>query len=165
MKAGKGNSTEQIKRVFDGALGKSCWHVTVGAPTSPEFSLALGDRVKRQKPLQNPRQSEVFRQNEGEVSIFIRCVWRLEQGSFVIVSSNDTVLKVKRGLRRIVDHKFIGFKVEKPAWDLSLEFTGGLRLRIFCEHTEQKSNSRRNWQARVGTSQVFAGPGTRLEIS
>jgi hypothetical protein len=121
--------------------------------------------VKRERPLQNLQQPKVFRQNEGEVSIFIRCVWRLEQGSLVIVSSDDRATEVKRGLSRIVGHKLVGLKAEKPAWDLSLEFAGGLRLKVFCERTEQGSSSRRNWQARIGIAKIYAGPGTQLQIS
>jgi hypothetical protein len=165
MKAGKESSAEQIKTLFDGALGKACWHVSIGAPTSPEFSLALGEKIKREKPLENLQQPKVFRHNEGEVSIFVRCVWRLEQGSLVIVSSDDTATDIKRGLSRILGRKLVGLKTEKPAWDLSLEFANGLRLKIFCERTERRSRSRRNWQARIGIAKIYAGPGAQMQIS
>lgn len=164
MKATKKNSADQITAVFDGALGKSCWHVCVGVPTSPEFSLALGQKVKRDKPLLNQKQPRVFRENEGEVSIFVRCVWRLEQRSSVIVSSDDAVTEIRRGLSRIVGRKLVGLKVERPAWDLLLEFGSGIRLKMFCERTGQNSSSRRNWQARIETVSILAGPGTQLQI-
>ncbi len=165
MKTAKTHSVGEINALFGGALGKKCWHVAVGGPTLPNFSLALGEKLKRGKPLQNPQQPKVFRHNEGEVSIFVRSVWRLEQGSVVMASSDDKGTEIKTGLNHIVGRKLVGLRVEKPAWDLSLEFSRGLRLKIFCERTAQRTNSRRNWQARIGATRICAGPGTQLQIA
>lgn len=78
-----------VRRVLFKFCGMKCWHVTVGGSTVPQFTLALGNKVKRQNPLPNPNLSKEFRKYEGEASLFIRCWWRLERGSSVLASSDD----------------------------------------------------------------------------
>jgi hypothetical protein len=158
-------SIRESRRIFSGAIGKACWHVTVGRPTLPEFSLAFGRKIKRERPLNNLEQTEVFRHNEGEISMFIRTVWRLEQLDVVIASSDDKEAEITAGLSRIVGQNLVGLKVVKPAWDLTLQFANGLRLKVFCERTERGSMLRRNWQARIGATTIYAGPGSQLQMT
>src|SRR6266403_1076814 len=149
MKTEKSQSVEELKALFDEALGKACWHVTVGDPTLPDFSLALGEKLKRAKPLQNLQQPKLFRNNEGEVSIFVRTAWRLEQRNTVLAGSDDKLAEIKTGLNHILRRKLVGAIITEPAWDLSLEFSNGLRLKIFCERTAHRSSSRRNHSIRL----------------
>ena len=165
MNAKRTASVSKIKGILDRALGKECWHVTAGIPTLPEFSLALGRKFKREVPLRNLQQSKVFRYHEGEISIFVRTGWRLQLGTAVIAGSDDESLELERALSRVVGRKLVGLTVEAPAWDLSLEFAGGLILKVFCERAAQRSVSRRNWHARIGKTRIYAGPGTRLDFS
>lgn len=155
----------RMKAIFDGALGLVCWHVSVGSPTLPEFTLALGEKIKRETPLRNKMQPKVFRDHEGEASMMVRCPWRLEQEKDVATSSEDTERHITAGLRRIVGCKLVGWSVESPAWDLSLNFSNGLHLKAFCTRTEHESDLLKNWHARLRKIATYAGPGVRLQIS
>jgi hypothetical protein len=82
-----------------------------------------------------------------------------------LAGSDDQLAVIKTGLNQILHRKLVSAKIAKPAWDLSLEFSNGLRLNIFCERTARRSGSGRNWQMRIGAIGIYAGPGTELQIS
>src|SRR5712664_3645541 len=111
-------SARKVGQLLKRALGKKCWYVVVGGSTVPQFKLALGKKVKRQKPILNSALSREYREFEGEVSFFIRCWWRLEHGSSVVVSSIDREKAIVKGLERLVGERIEAIKVNEPAWDL-----------------------------------------------
>jgi hypothetical protein len=154
----------RINSILKTASGKKCWHITVGGVTFPNFTLALGRKIKRESPLQNPKQSKQFRNYEGELSFFVRCSWRLEHGQSMIASSDDEEADGSKGLRKILGKVLVGVKVEPPAWDLELTFSDGWRLKIFCDRSDSEPEFRKNWHAGIQNKKIYAGPGTKLEI-
>lgn len=130
----------------------------------PQFTLALGEKVRRQNAIRNPALPRAFRVFEGEISFFVRCWWRLERGDTLVVSSNQGEKDIVNGLGRLVGQSLVVAKAVKPAWDLVLHFAGGWVLRVFPNQTETAHYSLRNWQARIHDSKIYAGPGTKLEI-
>jgi len=150
--------------ILSDAVGKKCWHVTAGGITAPQFSVALGRKIRRDRPLRTPQGSKAFQFYEGEISFFIRCSWRLESEKLVIASSDDAEKPVVLGLRRLAGKTLVDVKVEQPAWDLILGFSGGLRLHVFCDVTNNSAIYLKNWHARVGDTHVYAGPGINLNV-
>jgi hypothetical protein len=157
-------SARNVGQLLKRALGKKCWYVVVGGCTVPQFKLALGKKVKRQKPILNSALSREYREFEAEVSFFIRCWWRLEHGSSVVVSSIDREKAIVKGLERLVGERIEAIKVNEPAWDLLLEFSNDWHLRVFGSQTENDSDLLKNWHASIRAQRVYAGPGAKIEI-
>jgi len=155
----------KLRHILRKAVGAKCWNVCVGGCTLPQFTLALGEKKKREKPIMNNRLPKVFREFEGEVRFFIRCWWRLEHQNSVVVSSEDTSRPITRGLGQLVGNTLIGIDVQEPAWDLTLEFSGKWRLRAFAGQTENDSPLLKNWHAGIHKYKIYAGPGVLLETA
>jgi hypothetical protein len=155
---------KHVRRILKRASGKKCWYVSVGGPTLPQFALALGRKIKRVQAIANPAHPRQFRDFEGEVSFFIRCWWRLEHSDSVLVTSIDEEDKVTKGLNRLVGKSLVKVTTNGPAWDLVLEFNGGLTLKAFPNQPTHAEKHLKNWHARVRALKVYAGPGTALEL-
>lgn len=158
------NSVRQILAFLKPALGKLCWHVSVGGCTLPTFSLAIGAKRKRERALRNPSQPLAFRKYEPEVSFYIWCTWRLDSRNAVIVSSDGSAVEIERGLGRLVGLPLTGVRVRRPAWDLSLRFGDDLHLIVFSDHAGRRPSFDGNWEATVLSRALYAGPGGKLEI-
>jgi hypothetical protein len=158
------NSARNVGQLLKQALGKKCWYVTVGGCTLPQFKLELGNKVRRKKPIRNSALARQVREFEGEISLFIRCWWRLEHGSSVVVSSIDREKAIVKGLERLVGERIKAIKVNEPAWDLLLEFSNDWHLRVFGSQTENDSDLLKNWHARIRAQRIYAGPGAKIEI-
>ena len=70
--------------------GLPCWHVSVGGSTLPTFQLALGAKIPRAIPLQNPMQPAEYRDNDGEANLLVWCSWRLDAPDRPLTSSDDS---------------------------------------------------------------------------
>jgi hypothetical protein len=147
------------------ALGRRCWHVSVGGVTLPTFSIALGRKVPRERPLRNRKQPKVFREFQGEVSLLVWCVWRLDRRDRVVVSSDGRDSQIVKGLDCLLAKSLLRIKVVPPAWDLTLTFSDGYTLRVFCNHAGDKPTVHGNWQARVVNRRVSVGPGESLQMT
>jgi len=155
---------KQINRILKTAVGKKCWYVIAGGVTFPNFTLDLGKKIKREIPIRNSALSKQARDYEGEISFFVRCAWRLEHGQFVIASSDDEDADGSKWLENIVGKVLVRARAEPPAWDLELTFSDGWRLKIFCDHTDNKPEFRKNWHFGIQNKKINAGPGTKLEF-
>ena len=153
----------KLLKIFAPALQQICWHVSVGGCTLPSFSLAIGGKIKRDKPLRNQAQPEAFRYYDPEISFLVWCAWRLDRGDSVLVSHEGNEEEIMGNLKLLVGKALTEITVAPPAWDLVLNFTEGLKLAIFCDHAGQKPKFNGNWQARVKGVKVYAGPGVHLK--
>ena|SRR5205809_325448 len=153
-----------LLNILSAAVGKPCWHVSVGGCTLPTFSLAIGGKVARERPLENRQQPAVFRQFEPEVAFYVWCAWRLEQGTSILTTSDGTDTEIVRGLKHLVGQRLTAIEVTPPAWDLTLGFANDLRLKVFCDHAGKDPSFSFNWDADIGNRCVTAGAGTTLEI-
>jgi hypothetical protein len=126
--------------------------------------LAIGAKIKRDKPLQNQAQPEVFRDYYPEICFLIWCAWRLDRGDSVLVTHLGKEDEILGNLELPVDKTLTGIDVTPPAWDLVLNFTGGFKLSVFCDHAGKKPMVNGNWQARVKGVEVYAGPNIHLNI-
>lgn len=117
-------------------IGLECWGFSGGQGSI--ISIDFGDKIPRGLPVDNENLSEDVRNFDSEFSLFVNCVWRVE--------SNDAVLFGAWTEHEIVDSeskKLIGQKVEsieiiEPAFDLIVTFSNDLRLKIFCDQTNEE---------------------------
>jgi hypothetical protein len=158
------NNAKTIRKILKQACGKKCWYVSVGGPTLPQFKLALGRKVKREKPIANPAHPREYRDFDGEASFFIRCWWRLEYRDSALASSIDGEDEITRALTQLVGKSLLKVTANGPVWDLVLEFSGGLALKVFSSQPENADKHLKNWHARVQAQKIYAGPGTALDF-
>ena len=53
--------------------------------------------------------------------------------------------------------------MESPSWDLKLELSGGLTLKIFCDHVPEDPSYDGNWELWTEHEVVAVGPGATIE--
>lgn len=151
-------------RALDSLVGARCWHLSAGGPTAPSFLLVMGAQVPRERPLRNPRQPRAFRLNRGSIELLVWCSWRLQTSRSVLASS-DQLSAGLRELRRLIGKRVLRVSCTPPAWDLRLEFTGGLVLAVFSNHVAPYASIDQNWELWLPNRTVRAGPGQKWEES
>lgn len=145
-------------------LRKKCWYVSCGGAASTTFELALGKKVRRGFVVRNPAHSWDFRNFEGEANLLVWCTWRLDGANGPLTSSNDTVEHVVAALERLTDKTIVDVRVDLPGWDLHLEFSGGLRLHVFCDHVPGDPSFDGNWELTLTNRCIAIGIGSKCEV-
>jgi len=124
-------------------LGQSCWGYVGGIPTGSIISLDFGQKVKRNQKINNKHLTTDQQHYVGQFSLMIWCAWRLDEGDTVICGWNDSNEingPMLNGLDKLVNRLVKAVKVEKPAYDLMLQFEDELYLKIFCDQTDTKES-------------------------
>ena len=151
-----------LRQLTASLLGERVWWVAPGAGAS--FSLALGGGFRRTRPVKSANKR--FSAYHPEMSLIVWCVWRLDTPRAPLASSDgDDRRSVSAVGRALIGKRIRAVDIESPCWDLQLTFTGGLSLRIFCDHLPGDPSFDGNWQLRVGPRIAAAGPGTRMRWS
>jgi hypothetical protein len=135
--------------------------------TFPQFTIHLGAKVQRPglTNLESPRfRSLASPQTVGEFGFYIRCMWRLELGDLVVASSGSEESEAVSAIESLIGKSLNGIRVVRPAWDLTLDFSGEWRLRAFADQSHTADPLMKNWHARVRGVRVYAGPGALLEV-
>lgn len=144
-----------------GLIGLPCWYVSAGGCTLPSFQLALGARVPRDRPLANRAQAEEFRTHQPEAGLLVWCSWRLDEPGQETTSSDSQPEPLLAGLGRLVGRSVERVALTGPARDLTLGFTGGATLRVFCDRvaSDGSGGGQENWSLHRADGVLFAGPG------
>jgi hypothetical protein len=155
---------KEISDCLNSIVNLKCWYVNCGKGVGSSFSISLGKKIARKRPLTNLKQSEEYRHYEGEVNLLIWCSWRLDNAEKPITSSDEDVEKIEQGLNILFEKVLLKIEVIPPAWDLVILFSEGYQLRIFCDHLPGGSSYDGNWDLKVGEKILFAGPGIEWGI-
>lgn len=140
MKSLKSSLSEEFITVANSLVGKICWGIASGANTGSVLDIAFGKKILRQHPVPNPALSEELRLYQGEISIFIECAWRLDATDRIICGWGEDFSEggpLARGLHLILDQTVERVCIDQPSFDLVLDFSNALSLRVFCDQTEQ----------------------------
>jgi hypothetical protein len=139
------DSKEQSKTYLKSKLlelnGKECWGMAAGSGTGSVIELFIGKKIPLKEPVDNLNLSDDVRNNDAEFSLFIQCVWRLDSTKKVICGAwddNSCKGKMLKGLKLLVNPKILCVNVSEPAFDLGIEFSNGLSLKVFCDQTNEK---------------------------
>jgi hypothetical protein len=121
-------------------IGKRCVGFSAGAGAGSVIDLEFGLRRPRRKPLTNPFLTEEQRLGEPDISLFVKCVWRLDSDREVICgawddNSHDGIML--GGLNALVGKQVLSFNLDEPGLDLSLKFDNYWTLRIFCDQVNE----------------------------
>jgi hypothetical protein len=146
--------------------GKACWSAIGAGAAGTNVLLELGDRVPLRTPSVNPRLSSLQRTYEGEFGLFVECAWRLEAHNQVIVGSGDDSGSdgpISTTLTVIVGRSVISAVVAEGPPDLTLSFTDGLVLKLFCDQGSEEGGWD-NYSLRVGDMIVVVGAQGRVRV-
>ena len=150
---------DAISGRLNALVGQHCWHVGAGGLVGSSFSLALGSRVRRERPLRNAAESEGIKLFQGEFRFLIWCSWRLDGDVSPIASSDQEPENIAQSLEILRNQTLVGTTCHAPAWDLLLGFSGGLRLSVFCDHLAGDASIEQNWELWHGNEALLIGPG------
>lgn len=148
-------------------VGLECWYVAAGkGATGTTFSLALGDKILRDRPLINTKLSEEYRRFKASVSLLVWCAWRLDGDEAPETSWDDSDDRFSVVLDGLVGSRVIEANIALPAWDLQLTFSPYRRMHVFCDHVPGEPSIDINWELfdAKGRSMHF-GPGAQFEYS
>ncbi|WP_438006555.1 RHS repeat-associated core domain-containing protein [Sorangium sp. So ce321] len=153
-----------ISERLNAVVGQRCWHVGAGGLVGSSFSLALGARVPRERPLRNAAECEDIRLFQGEFRFLVWCSWRLDGDVSPVSSSDREAEDIARSLEALRSQTLVGATCHAPAWDLCLVFSAGLRLSVFCDHLPGDASIEQNWELWCGNEALLIGPGYSWRI-
>ena len=133
------------QRVKQLLKNKKCWYVACGGCTGSTFSLSFGKQIKRRTAIPNNVHTDDFKYYSGEITLYIWCVWRLDGKIAPVTSSDDSDEAFLSGLERLVGERVQNAELFKPGWDLALDFSNDLRLKVFCDHVPTTPSLAGNW--------------------
>lgn len=144
--------------------GKNCWHVSCGGAAANTFKLALGAKIPRAESessfLGNSDEHDRY---EGEANLLVWCSWRLDSDVAPLTSSDDTQKNVVVTLNRLVGQTILKVGIEMPGWDLRIDFSDRLSLRIFCDHVPGDPSFDGNWDLFLRDQIISIGVGSQFE--
>lgn len=152
-------------QVRSSLIGLECWYVSAGGNyVGSSFSLALGGKVPRERPLTNTAHSDEFRNYKGEANLLVWCSWRLDGQESPQSSSDDTDEGRLRALDQLVGARVVDVVVERPAWDLKLLFSPFYSLKLFCDHVPGDPSFDGNWELHTPSGGCYFGPGAKMLV-
>jgi len=116
----------------------------VGPSDSPFVDLHFGKKIERAEPLPYTREGDEVGHFEGEMSLYISCVWRLDSPDDVICGCwDDKSLdgQMRTGLGRLLGRTVRRVLTQPPAWDLTIELDEGWLLHVFCDQTNDEEGA------------------------
>jgi hypothetical protein len=124
-------------------LGKRCWYAYVGVGCT--FSMDLGRRLLRDRPLTHRQHPPEYRKYEGESSLLVWCSWRVESARGPLASSDNEFDLCQEAIRRLIGRSVEDVRIE-PGWSLRLALSSGLVVSVFADHVGPKAIFDGNWE-------------------
>lgn len=135
----QGDITAEFRKNLNSLVGQPCWGFVAGKGTGSVISLHFGNKLPLQQPIKNLHLSHDLQKYEGEIILFVQCVWRIDSEVEVICGcweDNEKDGPMLSGLQNIVGQKVESIELSLPAWDLAVHFSNLITLRIFCDQTD-----------------------------
>jgi hypothetical protein len=129
---------ENYKLALQKLVGKECWGIVTSAGSHISFD--FGEKIPRDNPLNNEFLSDDVRNFESELSLFIQCVWRIDSLNEVLFGAWTENELVKKGVNDIIGQKATSVQLFEPAFDLIVTFSNDLKLKIFCDMTNEEDS-------------------------
>lgn len=137
-------------------VGRTIWYVSCGGAVGRSFSLAIGEKVLRESPIEGGVQDD-FSSYRGEFALYVWCTWRLDAGD-VAASSDQESEAFQPVLARLVNAKIRRAIARTRFADLTLE-TDDCVLQVFCDHIPPDSSFDGNWELVHPEGALYVGPG------
>jgi hypothetical protein len=141
-----------------------CWNLNCGRGVGASFSLDLGKRIPRRVPRFSDNRIVEVEEECGEVQILVWCTWRLDAACGPLTSSDDSDHGIQRGLSKLIGSTVETIAVISPAWDLTVRFSNGLTLKVFCDHVPGDPSIHGNWDFFLSGKSLHVGPGSAYKV-
>lgn len=161
---GVGTSREAFCVALAALVGCPCWDASAGRGTGSFVLMSLGKKIPREQELPNPRLELEKRSFRGEYVLYIMSSWRLDSAKQVVCGAwddNSPGGPMLKGLSRLSGATVSEFSLDEVALDLSLHFSNGLCLKIFCDRLSVDQWENYWYSTPVGTYTV----GLQSELS
>lgn len=161
----QGDITTEFRKSLNNFVGQPCWGIVAGKGTGSVISLHFGNKIPSPLPINNPHLSNDLQKYEGEMILFIQCVWRIDSEVEVICGCWEDNTKdgsMLKGLQNIVEQKVESIELSLPAWDLAIHFSNLITLKIFCDQTDL-SNTADNYNLFLPKIIYTVSPKGKLE--
>lgn len=126
----------ELEEFLSAVTGETCWSVIAGAGTGSMFTMALGDKLRRARPIPNSCLSDDQRAFDGEFVVFIKnASWRIEQRGRTLCTSNDSNASggaMLSGLMHLVENAISSARVTDGVGSLALTFADNICLIVSC---------------------------------
>ena len=118
-------------------VGLECWSIIGGKGTGTMISMKFGRKIPFTPPLRNVHLTEEERNFDGEYSFLTYfCWWRLDSKDEVMFGADDYCDDFDQYVpllrESLIDTKITAIDVLYPGYDLSITFSNGNILRLFC---------------------------------
>ncbi|MFL6710082.1 MAG: hypothetical protein ACJ8HI_17920 [Massilia sp.] len=128
-------SLNAAREFFNGLIGQSCWSLIAGPGTGSMFTLALGEKFRRERPLKNQTLSLEQREFDGEFVVFVKeSPWRLldDQNRTICTcyDSNEANGPMLSGLQCLVGRSVVSASIVNENGGLTLVFGEGIRIEL-----------------------------------
>jgi hypothetical protein len=134
---------ESLKEKFNSDLqrlvGKECWGIIEGIGSIIHF--VFGEKIPLDTPVGNDYLSDELNNFEGEFTLFIQCVWRIDSPTNVIFGAWTEHKIVHQEINRIIGQTVKIIECSEPAFDLKITFSNDLSLSIFCDQTNEEDSN------------------------
>jgi len=154
---------QRIQDFVESLKNRSCWYVCCGGSAGARFSISLGGKVKRTFEVQNLLHPIEFRQFEGEFDLYVETTWRLDSQTGPMCSSNFEADGFGNSIdtleQQLTGATVVDIRISYPVGDLTIEFTSGLILRVFCTDIRFSCPYAGNWSI-TNYSRVLSADGT-----
>jgi hypothetical protein len=144
--------------------GLECWYVSSGGAACSTFALSFGAKIRRPVPIKNPAHSEEFRHFEGELNLLVWCAWRLDGPDAPLTSWDDADESISAQLTKLIGATVESVELIQPAFDLVINFSNALCLRVFCDHVPGEPSFDGNWDLTAHDEIVSVGPGAKISV-
>jgi len=158
------NGAHDLDKLVRSLQTLRCWYVSCGGASASTFQLALGEKVRRLRPLKNTSHPDEYRQFEGAANLLVWCSWRLDGTDSPLTSSDDVPTAMESGLKNLVGATIDSISLAAPAWDLALRFSNGLQLLVFCDHVPGEPSFDGNWELWLKDVAASVGPGSQWTL-
>lgn len=159
------NVENKLELEMSKLVGKECWGIIAGKGTGSFVNFEIGHKIPRKKVIENPSLGKALRNYEGEYNLSLECAWRLDSDKEVICGAwddNSKGGKMLEGLNLLVGRRITRISLSKPSWDLTVEFSDALTLKIFCDQTNEKDRND-NYMLFTPAEIITVGHKGRLE--
>jgi hypothetical protein len=142
-----------------------CWNVNCGGAVGTSFSLDFGKRIPRRVPRYSDKRIIEVEEDYGEVHLLVWCAWRLDAESGPLTSSDDSDHGIKLGLSKLIGTTVETINAIPPAWDMTIWFSNGLSLKVFCDHVPGDPSIHGNWDFFLTDKSIHVGPGATYNVT
>jgi len=156
---------EFIKNWCSGICNQDCWGVAIGEGTGSSFSLQIGKRLKRSRPLTNPHINQAQKDYYSYYGLQIGgAAWRLTCDKDMLVSwedDNSNGGPMVRTMKKLVGLDVIKVDLDEIFYDLSICFSNNYKLNVFCD---QSICLLENYSISIDKLYLSIGPGCKLNF-